>query len=80
MRRAILVGVVAVLAVGFWYTAYRATVFTVSIAPELNHAVTLATLRPRAQSTVVYDRYGDPAFWFLPSSAPTSRWTGFPAT
>ena len=65
MRRAILIGVVTAMTAGLWYTVYRATIFTLSIAAELDHAVSLATLRPRAQSTVVYDRYGDPAFWFF---------------
>jgi penicillin-binding protein 1A len=65
MRRGILIAIVAVMSAGLWFTAYRTLAFTLSIAAELDHAVTLARLRPRAQATVVYDRYGDPAFWFF---------------
>ena len=64
MRREVLVGLVVMMAAGLSYAAFRTIAFTVSIADELDRAVTLAQLRPRAQATVVYDRHENPAFSF----------------
>jgi penicillin-binding protein 1A len=64
MRREILVGLVLTMAAGLAWAAFRTVAFSVSIADELERAVTLAQLRPRAQATIVYDRQGNPAFSF----------------
>src|SRR5688500_20376903 len=62
MRREVLVGLVLLMAAGLSYAAFRTVSFTISIADELERAVTLAQLRSRAQATVVYDRHENPAF------------------
>src|SRR5688500_3785524 len=64
MRREVLVGLVLLMAAGLSYAAFRTVSFTISIADELERAVTLAQLRSRAQATVVYDRHENPAFSF----------------
>jgi 1A family penicillin-binding protein len=64
MRREVLVGLVVLMAAAVSYAAVRTVAFTVSIADELERAVTLAQLRPRAQATIVYDRHENPAFSF----------------
>jgi 1A family penicillin-binding protein len=64
MRRGMLVAAVVVLALGFWYSAYRVTRFSCAVAGELDRATSLAAFRPRAQTTIVLDKYGTPAFTF----------------
>ena len=64
MRREVLVGLVLTMAAGLAYAVVRTVSFSVSIADELERAVTLAQLRPRAQATIVYDRHDNPAFSF----------------
>jgi len=46
------------------YLAYRTLRFTVLVASEFDHASELTNLMPRAQSTLVTDRHGKPAFTF----------------
>jgi len=65
LRRAILVGSVFLAAAVLLGTASRAIVFTWTAAAELERATALAELRPRAQSTIVFDRHGRPAFSFF---------------
>ncbi|HET7219417.1 MAG TPA: PBP1A family penicillin-binding protein [Vicinamibacterales bacterium] len=64
MRQRLLIGAVVTMAVCGWYAAYRTVVFTTAIAGELERAIELASIRPRAQSTIVLDRDGQPAFTF----------------
>jgi 1A family penicillin-binding protein len=47
-----------------WYAAYRTVVLTVGIARELDRAGDLTSIAPRAQTTIVLDREGRPAFAF----------------
>jgi hypothetical protein len=61
------------MAAGLSYAAFSTVAFTLSIADELDRAVSLATLRPRAQATVVYDRHENPAFSFYTNSGSTYR-------
>ena len=64
MRRRILIGVVAVMSVAVWYSAYRIVRFTAAVAAELDRSRQLAEIAPRAQATLVMDRHGRPAFSF----------------
>jgi 1A family penicillin-binding protein len=64
MRARLLVAAVIVLMTGGFYAAYRTVRFTRSVGWELDRSSELANLRPRAQSTVVLDRHGRPAFTF----------------
>jgi len=52
------------MTVAGWYTAYRTVRFTISIAGELDRASELTSIAPRAQTTIVMDRHGTPAFAF----------------
>ena len=52
------------MAICGWCAAYRTVTFTTAIAGELERATELASIRPRAQSTIVMDRGGRPAFTF----------------
>lgn len=65
MRRAILVGAVAVVSAILWTGAYRLSAFTWIVAAELEQATALAELAPRPQTTIVYDIHGQPAFTFF---------------
>jgi len=64
MRQRILIGAVVLMTVAGWYTAYRTVRFTISIAGELDRASELTSMAPRAQTTIVMDRHGTPAFAF----------------
>jgi penicillin-binding protein 1A len=64
MRHRLLTSVVLAMATIGWYSAYRVTAFTVSVAGELERARDLVSLTPRAQTTIVMDRDGKPAFAF----------------
>src|SRR4051812_8157242 len=65
MRRTlVLTAVLAVTAVA-WGAAIRGVVLAASIVGELDRAKVLANLLPRAQATIVYDRYDRPAFTFF---------------
>lgn len=56
---------VAIVAAGVWLVAWHAAAFTVSIVAELDRAGALTNIAPRAQSTLVFDRAGRPAFSFF---------------
>ena len=47
------------------YAAYRVAAFTRLIAVELTRAGDVVQLRPRPQSTIVFDRHGNAAFTFF---------------
>ena len=64
MRTRVLVGAVIVMTVCGWYAAYRTVKLTVTIASELDRASELTGIAPRAQSTIVMDHDGHPAFTF----------------
>ncbi len=63
-RARFLITVVALMAIAGWYAAFRVAAFTLSIAGELDLASDLARIVPGAQTTVVLDRAGRPAFSF----------------
>jgi hypothetical protein len=65
MRRWGLTTAVIVLAALGWIAAWRAVVFTTSIAGELDHASALSSIAPRPQATIVFDRHGKPAFSYF---------------
>jgi penicillin-binding protein 1A len=64
MRQRLLISVVLAMAAAGWYSVYRVTAFTITVAEELERARDLASLTPRAQTTIVMDREGKPAFAF----------------
>ena len=64
-RRGLLIGVVGLLAALLWTAAYRAILFTSAVSEELERAESLSELAPPAQTTIVYDRHGNPAFSFF---------------
>jgi penicillin-binding protein 1A len=64
MRSRILVCAVIVMTVLGFYAAYRTVALTASVAHELTRTTELARIAPRAQSTIVLDRHGQPAFTF----------------
>ena len=64
MRQRLLIGAVVAMTVCGWYAAYRTVRFTLTIASELTRASDLTSIAPRAQSTIVLDRRGQPAFSF----------------
>ncbi len=65
MRRWGLTTAVIVLAALGWIAAWRAVVFTTSIAGELDRASALSSIAPRPQATIVFDRHGKPAFSYF---------------
>lgn len=65
MRRVLVTGLSLLLATAAWMTAYRVLTFTWTVAAELDRAAALAELTPPAQSTMVFDRHGRPAFSFF---------------
>jgi len=65
LRRVLVIGSVTVAAAVLLSSVYRGAVFIRGVAAELEQATALAELRPRAQSTIVYDRHGHPAFSFF---------------
>lgn len=65
MRRGVLVGSVVLLAALLWIGAYRVAVFTHAVSGELERAGALAELSSPAQTTIVFDRHGRPAFSFF---------------
>jgi penicillin-binding protein 1A len=64
MRKRLLIGAIAVMTAGSWFTAYQVARFSVAIASELTRANALTSISPRAQTTIVLDRQGKPAFAF----------------
>ena len=65
MRRWGLTAAVVALATIGWIAAWRAVVFTASIAGELDRASALSSIAPRPQATIVFDRHGRPAFSYF---------------
>lgn len=65
MRRVVVLGTIAIVSALTWAAAYRLTAFTWIVAAELEQATALAELAPRPQTTIVYDRHGQPAFTFF---------------
>jgi penicillin-binding protein 1A len=65
MKRGVLVAVIVAMAAAGAYAAARAFRFASAMAAELDRARPLATLAPRPQATVVYDRADRPAFSFF---------------
>jgi penicillin-binding protein 1A len=65
MRRWGITAAAIVLAAAGWIVAWRAVVFTASIAGELERASALSRIAPRPQATIVFDRYGKPAFTYF---------------
>src|SRR5918994_1533370 len=65
MRRwGLTTAVMALAAIG-WIAAWRAILFTTSIAGELDRASALSSIAPRPQATIVFDRHGKPAFSYF---------------
>ncbi len=64
MRQRLLITAVLTMALSGWYATYRTVRFTIMVASELTRAESLTSIRPRAQSTLVMDRFGQPAFSF----------------
>ena len=64
MRQRLLIGAVAAMTALSWYAVYRTVRFTIAVATELGRASTLTSLAARAQTTIVLDRHGQPAFAF----------------
>jgi len=63
-QSAVLTAVLAVT-VAVWYAAVKGVLVAESIVDELDRAKVLATLAPRPQATIVYDRYDHQAFTFF---------------
>lgn len=61
----LLAGAIIALALVTGYGAWRVAAFTWRVASELDTAATLAQLAPRAQTTIVFDRHGNPVFRFF---------------
>jgi 1A family penicillin-binding protein len=64
MRQRWLIGAVAAMTALSWYAVYRTVRFTIAVATELDRATSLTGLAARAQTTIVLDRHGQPAFAF----------------
>jgi 1A family penicillin-binding protein len=64
MRKRLLIGAIAVMTLGGWYAAYQVVRFSLTVASELSRANDLTGIGPRAQTTIVLDRQGHPAFAF----------------
>ena len=65
MRRwGLTTAVMALAAIG-WIAAWRAILFTTSIAGELDRASALSSIAPRPQATIVFDRHGKPSFSYF---------------
>ena len=64
MRRHLLTAAIVGTAAAAWTAAGYAAAFTVSIVAELDRAGQVTSIAPRAQSTLVFDRAGRPAFAF----------------
>src|SRR6188768_41575 len=64
MRKRLLIGAIAAMTLGGWYAAYQVVRFSLTVASELSRANDLTGIGPRAQTTIVLDRQGHPAFAF----------------
>ena len=65
LRRGLLVGSIGLLSAAMFAGAWVTARFMRVAALELDRAIELAALEPRPQTTIVYDRYGQPAFYFF---------------
>ncbi len=65
MRRSAVVSAVFAITVVVWYATVQVGVAARSIVEQLERSKSLADLAPRPQATIVYDRYGKPAFTFF---------------
>jgi 1A family penicillin-binding protein len=65
MRRTVVIAAVLAVTIGAWCAAMQVALAAESIVRELERARSLADLAPRPQATIVYDRYGKPAFTFF---------------
>jgi 1A family penicillin-binding protein len=65
MRRTAVIAAVFAVAIGAWYATVQVALAAESIVHELERARSLADLAPRPEATIVYDRYGKPAFTFF---------------
>src|SRR4051812_6729517 len=65
MRRTLVLTAVLTVTVVAWSAAIKGVILAASIVDELDRAKVLANLLPRAQATIVYDRYDRPAFTFF---------------
>ena len=65
MRRQLVTTAVLTATLATGWGAWRVAAFTHGVATELDRASQLAELAPRPQATIVYDRYGKPAFTFF---------------
>jgi penicillin-binding protein 1A len=65
MRRTVVLTAVVAVTIGAWSAGVKAVLIAESIVDELDRAKVLATLAPRPQATIVYDRYDRAAFTFF---------------
>jgi penicillin-binding protein 1A len=65
MRRVVVVAAIAGMTLSGSAAAWGVGAFVYGIAAELERAEALAALTPQPQSTIVYDREGNPAFTFF---------------
>jgi len=65
MRRSAVVTAVFAIAVVVWYGTVELALAAHAIVSELDRAKSLADLAPRPEATIVFDRYGKPAFTFF---------------
>lgn len=65
IKRVWLLGTLGIVGATAWMAAYRVTIFARIVAAELANATALAELAPRPQTTIVFDRHGQPAFTFF---------------
>ena len=65
MRRTAVIAAVVAVTIAAWYATMEAALAADSIVHELERARSLADLAPRPEATIVYDRYGKPAFTFF---------------
>ena len=65
MRRVVVIGTILLMTVAGAAAVTWTAAFVYRVASELERAEELAELSPRPQSTVVFDRQGNPAFTFF---------------
>lgn len=65
LRRGTIVGLSLLASVLLFAAAWQTAALAWTVAAELERATGLAELGPRSQSTIVFDRYGRPAFTYF---------------
>ncbi len=65
MRRSVVLTTVLAVSIVAWCAAVKGVLLAHAIVGELDRAKQLASLAPRPQATIVYDRYDRPAFTFF---------------